>query len=80
MQDFQGTFACNDNRSVKMRFEPFKATMELQDASVELAQQPVAKGFLYTGSGQTLQTSGSDVTWTDDKGVVRQCRDSRVPR
>ena len=80
VQDFQGTFACDDGQSVKMRFVPFQATIELQGTSVELAQKPIEKGFLYAGGGQTLRTSGSDVTWTDDKGVVRQCRDNRVAK
>jgi hypothetical protein len=79
VQDYQGTFVCDDSQSAKMRFEPFKATLEYQGEAIDLIQRPVAKGYLYTGGGHILHaTSSVDVTWTDTKGVVRHCRDSRV--
>jgi hypothetical protein len=78
VQDYGGTFVCDDGQTVKMRFVPFSATLEWQGETIDLTQQPVAKGFLYTGGGYTVRAGSVDVTWTDTKGVTRHCRDSRV--
>jgi hypothetical protein len=80
VQDYQTMFLCEDGQNAQLRFTPFQAVLEFQGISVTMAQQPIADGFLYAGGGQSLSQRGYDVTWTDDKGVIRHCRDPNAPR
>jgi hypothetical protein len=74
VRDYNATFVCDGGERVQVRFAPFKAVLESQDASIDLVQQPVASGFLYTGGGQSLRARGDEATWTDGKGAGHRCR------
>jgi len=74
VRDYQATFLC-DGQSIHVVFAPFKAVLDLRGASVAMVQQPAADGFQYTGGGQSLRQAGQITTWTDDKGVARQCQE-----
>lgn len=79
VQDYQSTFACDGNLSVHLRFSPGNAVLDSRGVSVAMIQQPAAKGYRYTGSGQSLSQQGYDLTWTDSKGVVHHCQDVKAP-
>lgn len=74
-RNYNGKFLCDGNRQVQVRFTPFKAELESQGTTVEMAQQPAADGFLYTAMGQSLRATGNEATWTDGGGAVHHCRD-----
>jgi hypothetical protein len=76
VQNYQATFMCDDNLPVRVRFAPFAAELESQGVTVAMTQQPAAKGYLYTGGGQTLRQQGHEATWIDGKGVAHRCRDA----
>lgn len=74
-RNYNGTFLCDGNQRVLVRFTPFRAELESAGAIVELAQQPAPHGFLYTAGGQSLRASGNEAAWTDGAGTVHRCKD-----
>jgi len=77
-RNYNATFVCDGGQRVLAHFAPYKAVLEAQGASIDMAQQPAADGFLYAGGGQSLRGRGYEAMWTDDKGTVHHCRDAAV--
>jgi len=74
-RNYNGAFLCDGSQRVQVRFTPFKAELESQGVTVEMAQQPASDGFLYTADGQSLRAHGDETIWTDGEGAVHRCRD-----
>jgi hypothetical protein len=74
-RNYNGAFLCDGNQRVQVRFTPFKAELDSQGVTVEMAQQPAPDGFLYTAGGQRLRARGDEAIWTDSGGAVHRCRD-----
>jgi len=77
-KNYNATFTCDAGQQIKAHFAPYKAVLEVQDESVDLAQQPTADGYLYTGGGHSLRGKGYEAMWTDAKGAVHHCRDAAI--
>jgi hypothetical protein len=75
VRDYQATFLCDGDQLIHVVFTPFNAALDFEGVSVAMIQQPAADGFRYAGGGQSLRQGGRVTTWTDAKGVARQCRE-----
>ena len=75
VQDYNADYVCENNLTAQVHFAPFKAVLEFQGTSVDMAQQPTADGYLYAGGGHSVHARGAEAAWTDDKGTVHHCHD-----
>jgi hypothetical protein len=76
VRNYNAKYVCDGDQPVQVHFTPFAAVLESQDMSVEMTQQPVADGFLYTGGGQSLRAHDDEAVWSDAKGAIRHCHDA----
>lgn len=77
-RNYNANFVCDGGQRIQAHFSPYKAVLETQGLSVDMAQQPAADGFSYVGGGQSLRGRGYEAMWTDDKGAVHHCRDAAI--
>ncbi len=75
VRNYNAAFLCDGETVVKVQFMPFAAVLESGGQSIQLTQQPAARGFLYTGSGHRLDANGNDAVWTDNRGTAHRCRE-----
>lgn len=74
-RDYQATFECDDGQRMHVQFTPYNAVLEFRSVSVAMTQQPAADGYRYSGQGQSLRVYRNEAAWTDDKRVIRRCRE-----
>ncbi len=77
-RNYNATFSCDGGQKIKAHFAPYKAVLEAEGGSVDMAQQPAADGFLYAGGGQSLRGKGYEAMWIDGTGAVHHCHDVAV--
>jgi len=76
VRNYQATYACENGKTVHVRFSTGAAVLESDGGSVAMNQERTADGFLYAGGGQRLRGRGMDATWTDRAGKAHACHDA----
>lgn len=72
------TFICPRAQLVTVVFSNGMARLTTGGVEADLIQQPSGSGFSYAGNGHSLRGKGSELTWIDPSGSVRQCEDQTV--
>lgn len=69
-------FICNNNEAIEMRFFPLQGVGVLvrNGSTVELQQQPMASGFLYSNSSTTVRGKGDELIVEIGRMVPLECR------
>lgn len=68
-------FVCDRSQEIAVTFKTNGALLVSDQGEFDLAQNPAASGFSYSGMGHSIRGKGHELTWSTPGGMLYNCRD-----
>lgn len=68
-------FVCDRSEAITVMFKANGASLVSDQGEFDLAQNPAASGFSYSGMGHSIRGKEHELTWSAPGGLVYSCRE-----